>query len=266
MCQILERELEKLGTVLIVDDEDDFLEILSRAVTSFSSVRTANSIRGATEMIALQKFDLLVVDIHLVDGLGFDIVELVGKYENWAPSIIFITGMETDQVRQRCWVSGAEDFISKPFILSEFSAKIRNKLENIAALRSEYRSALVESKDKFDFGLIGIDRKNRGPKEVEFLEALVEQLILGMSDLDLNLDKVAQNMCLSRRSFQRQLHAITETTFPKILANFRIHAADKLVKKDYTVKEISLLCGFRSASYLSVSYKKTFGVSPTKNR
>ncbi|MGH1576483.1 helix-turn-helix domain-containing protein [Planktotalea sp.] len=255
-----------VGSVLIVDDHEDFRMILSAALSDFCLVQTAPSVKTALEMLTKYRFDLLILDISLTDGEGFDIAKSVNAQAGYAPSIVFMTGYSEKNAREMSWKHMAEDFVTKPFNIHDFSNKIRNKLKNIQVLRERYKSVHEVEEGTFSLSLIGCDAEGKKAKELQFLDDLIRQFSIGCSDTELGVDAVAKEMGLSRRCFQRYLANATGESFSTLLRRFRTRSAEVLLNQDYSVKEVSLMCGFSSASYFSTSFKREFGHSPREHR
>ncbi len=110
---------------IAIEDEP---EVLEGIVAALESVRLRTcATRQATPAFALlsaQKFDLIMLDVGLPDMNG---IELCGKIRGMAQHrktpIVFLTGMTTVEHRAQSTLHGGNDFIAKPFHLSELSMK-----------------------------------------------------------------------------------------------------------------------------------------------
>lgn len=91
--------------------------------------------------------------------------------------------------------------------------------------------------------------------------ALVEA---NMSDSQLNVEKMAAEMHMSRTSLHRKLKSITGFAPSEFIRNIRLRKASKLIlSKADTVSQIAQLVGFDDYSHFSKAFKKHFGVSPS---
>lgn len=87
-----------------------------------NSVRT---VRGAMECLRESgTYDLLLLDVTLPDGTGFDVCETVRAAGSQIP-IIFLTASDEEVNVIRGLDSGADDYITKPFKLGELCSRIR---------------------------------------------------------------------------------------------------------------------------------------------
>jgi two-component system KDP operon response regulator KdpE len=110
--------------VLVVDDEASERTPLRRALEAEDHVVTeaATGIDALCAAVA-EDVDVALVDIGLPDMSGH---ELLGRLRTIVPDahLIVISGSSTEEQRLRCFASGADDFLAKPFSLAEVSARI----------------------------------------------------------------------------------------------------------------------------------------------
>ena len=112
--------------ILLLEDDASLIDGLEYALGKngfeINSVRT---VRGA--MACLREsgtYDLLLLDVTLPDGTGFDVCETVRAAGSQIP-IIFLTASDEEVNVIRGLDSGADDYITKPFKLGELCSRIR---------------------------------------------------------------------------------------------------------------------------------------------
>ncbi|HOW50613.1 MAG TPA: response regulator [bacterium] len=103
------------GTILIVDDSPDTLELIRRNLElARYAVLTASSVNEAKGLLEHQKFDLCITDYHMPFASGIDLIRFVrGTYPGTA--IIMITGYASVEGAVEAIKAGAEEYLSKPF-------------------------------------------------------------------------------------------------------------------------------------------------------
>ncbi|MBE6956234.1 MAG: helix-turn-helix domain-containing protein [Ruminococcaceae bacterium] len=83
----------------------------------------------------------------------------------------------------------------------------------------------------------------------------------------LSIAALADSVCLSERHFRRQFEALYQQTPKDYLRRLRLNAAAELLrKKELSVTEIALACGFSDCNYFSRVFRQTVGISPTQYR
>ena len=110
--------------ILVVEDDTLLNKTLCYNLTLAGyMVDAAVSAISAKRLFEKQEYDLIVLDINLPDGNGFDLCrDIKVRYENVA--IIFLTAndMESDMIKG--FELGADDYVTKPFPISVFQRKV----------------------------------------------------------------------------------------------------------------------------------------------
>lgn len=124
----MEKSLAKDITILFVDDEADFRNILA-----FSFGRkgyktlTASSGKEAFEIIKSQQVNVVVSDIRMPQGGGIELLDQTKEYHPETPIILLVTGF-ADITTEEAHHKGAEALFSKPFDISTLEETIERLL------------------------------------------------------------------------------------------------------------------------------------------
>ena len=124
--------------ILLVEDHDDTRGILVRLMTRWGhSVTTAGSVTHASDVIASGDFDLLLSDLGLPDGTGYDVIAALREKSD-APAVAMSGyGMEAD--RERTHDAGFAEHIVKP-VAAEQLRDLLDRLSTRAASLTTPRS------------------------------------------------------------------------------------------------------------------------------
>ncbi len=163
-------------SALIVDDEAAIRRFLRSALVAEGfAVSEAGSLGEAKRVLADQRFDLAVLDLGLPDGNGVDLIEPLQAAGG--PAIIVLSALDDEPRKVAALDSGADDFVSKPFGVAEFMARVR------AALR--HRVQMQGAPAVFDDGRLMVDLSRRivrvngvDPRLTPREFALLHQLVL----------------------------------------------------------------------------------------
>lgn len=154
--------------ILVVEDNDMIIKglkyTLEQANFDYEFAKNANEVE---EKIYNNKYDLIILDISLPDGNGFDICKNIKSDFNDLP-IIFLTALDDENDIVKGFNLGAEDYITKPFRNKVLISRINNVLKRYNKNQKE-----VISKD------IKIDLENDRVYKIEKTECTndSEQLI-----------------------------------------------------------------------------------------
>ena len=116
---------DNMKHILIVEDDNLLnktltynLELDGYTITSVLNARTA------AESLKTNIFDLVLLDINLPDGNGYDLCRLI-KPEHPDTVVIFLTANDQESDQIRGYEAGAVDYITKPFSISALQRKIK---------------------------------------------------------------------------------------------------------------------------------------------
>jgi DNA-binding response OmpR family regulator len=122
------------NTILMVEDNEDIIN-MNRQILSGTGgyeVHTATLLSEAREKLTMISPDIILLDINLPDGNGFDFCkEIRPKTEAY---IIFVTGNSTDADRLRGVDSGGDAYLTKPYnmfsLLENIETGIKKAMES----------------------------------------------------------------------------------------------------------------------------------------
>ena len=188
--------------ILIVEDELD----LQQSITSFlqkeaNICETASNFMEGSYKASLYNYDIILLDINLVNGSGIDILKMLKK-ENKSAGVIIISANNSLDDKLKGLDLGADDYLTKPFHLAELNSRIkavlrRNQFDgsdmlvfNEIVMNTSSRSVKISGKaisltrKEFDLLLFFMTNKER----VLSKEIIAEHLWGDHSDLMDNFD------------------------------------------------------------------------------
>lgn len=113
--------------ILIVEDEIYHQEIVEYILGSLYQLFFAETGKKAIDYLSKKSFDLILLDIHLPDMEGFDIVNYMTEKKIECP-FMFLTASSEMEDKIKGLELGADDFILKPFDKDELILRIKQKL------------------------------------------------------------------------------------------------------------------------------------------
>jgi two-component system catabolic regulation response regulator CreB len=139
-----------VAKILVVEDEPAIAESIA-----YSLRRDGFSVTVAATLAAAERevdgCDLVILDLMLPDGSGFDLISLARKSPRGS-SIIVLSSRDSEADRVAALETGADDYVTKPFSTREIVARVRAVLRRAAAT-SERSSAAGQVAGPFPFVL-----------------------------------------------------------------------------------------------------------------
>ena len=161
--------------ILIVEDNEIIIKGLKYLLEQEQfEVQVCLNAQEAMNIIGKQEFDLIVLDIALPDGNGFELCEYIKQYTDIP--IIFLTAKDEEQDVVKGLDMGAEDYIIKPFRNKELISRINNVLRRFNKENNKIEYANIE---------INLDQKAVyvNGKNVEFTKLEYKILLLLLSNV-----------------------------------------------------------------------------------
>lgn len=190
--------------ILLIEDEHDLAQSIMEYLSKQDYLcEHAANYRNAVERITLYDYDCILLDLMLPDGDGLTVLEALKKVNKQA-GVIIISAKDSLEDKIKGIYIGADDYLPKPFHLSELGARIyalirrtqyssnniivSNNLQIDLLSKTVFTDGkeIIFTKKEFQLLLFLIGNKNR----VVSKNALAEHLSGDMADMLDNLDFV----------------------------------------------------------------------------
>lgn len=159
-----------MARLLLLEDDQSLIDGMVYALTKEGfALDVAMTVREARAQLAVQAYDLLLLDQTLPDGSGLALCEEVRAGGSAVP-IIFLTAMDEEIQVIRALDAGGDDYITKPFKLGELCSRIRAQLRRSGMLRQQEQEPGAEGTVRIEGG--------RAYREEEPLELTATELRL----------------------------------------------------------------------------------------
>ena len=178
--------------ILVVEDDSFLNKMVTYNLTADGyDVISVLNVKTATQALNSREFDLVLLDINLPDGNGFELCKLI-KPQHPDTIVIFLTANDQESDQIRGYEVGAIDYITKPFVIGALQRKIKAMfamLEHHKPAKEIYddgrlfldfseQAATLNGKSlslsPMEFKMLNLFRKN--PKQVLTRQQLLEKL------------------------------------------------------------------------------------------
>lgn len=118
-----------MQNVLLVEDQLDYQLTVKQVLAGSYNLQIAENLRDGVKALQDKNFDLILLDVTLPDGSGFDFMQQVkNNPRTRSIPVIFLTARTEVEDRVAGLNMGADDYIVKPFEPQEFKARVASKL------------------------------------------------------------------------------------------------------------------------------------------
>ena len=163
---------------LVVEDDRQIRSFirLSLKTQGYTCVEASNG-KEALNLIALEQPDVVILDLGLPDMDGIDIIRKVRSFSNLP--IIVVSARDQDKEKVSALDAGADDYLTKPFSITELLARLRVILrhsqgENNIRLPQVYRIGGLELDLQKHLVLLDGEEVHFTPMEFDILALLVK--------------------------------------------------------------------------------------------
>lgn len=112
--------------ILVVEDEPEMLESIERALKQENAVvETASNLSDALDKALIYEYDCILLDINLPDGSGLKLLQEL-KNQGKSDGVLILSARNSLDDKLEGLNLGADDYLTKPFHLSELIARIRS--------------------------------------------------------------------------------------------------------------------------------------------
>ena len=241
-------------TLLIVEDTKDMREFLVKNLGTAYHIYTASNGNEALSCLEHTAVDLIISDILMPEMNGFELLKAI-RSDNMLCHIPFILLSAIDNIDTKIegLDNGADAYIEKPFSLNHIKATINNLLENRHMLYKRFNSAPNMQYEEI----------SNNKADMKWLETVNEIIINNFTNENFSIEKMAEDMDISRSNLQRKLKGLTGMPPNDYIRLIRLKTAGELLRKgEYRINEVCYIVGFNNPSYFARCFRKQFGILP----
>ncbi len=245
---------KNLPLLLIVEDNEELLEFLRALFIGQYNVITAVNGKDGLLIASKELPDVVISDVMMpeVDGFGF-LKALKEDIRTSHIGVILLTAKSNDKSRIEGFMSGADQYLEKPFFPTELKLRLRNLLKTQERIRQNFKLHFAEE---------NIPIPETGPAS-SFVKKLFDLVENHLDSSQLNPEMLAAEMAVSVRTLTRKLSTLTGLAPAGFIRDYRLKKAAELLKSGKAVAEVAYSTGFENPSYFATAFKAHFHCTPT---
>lgn len=242
--------------ILLIDDNEEILDFLERILKNKYDILRAENGNDALQILNKEAIQLIISDIMMPIMDGFEFCKTVKSSLEYSHiPIILLTAKNGIQSKIEGLELGADAYIEKPFSKEHLQAQIASLLNNRTIIREYFASS----------PLVHIKSIAHTKADEVFLETLHETINKNIEDTELDVEKLAQIMNMSRVTLYRKIKAISVLTPIELINITRLkRGAELLAEGSHRIFEVSYMVGFSSQSNFARNFQKQFNVTPSE--
>lgn len=244
--------------VLIIDDNNGMRAYLRSILQDKYNVSEATNGEQGLEKARREVPKLVVCDVMMpvMDGLEFTKRLKEDTATSHIP-VVLLTARSLSEQRKEGYDTGADSYITKPFSGQVLLSRIENLLRSRIMLRSVFAGDKQETEEE--------EKLNEADKT--FVGRLRTAIQDNLGDSDFSVERLGEEIGLSRVQLYRKVKALTGQTPVELLRKARLTKARQLLEKtEKSVSEIAYEVGFTSPSYFNKCFKDEFDINPSSLR
>lgn len=243
-------------TILVVEDDYDIKSyIKSEFSDQYKIIEASDGIEGWS-MAQKQQPELIISDIIMprMDG-----IELCKKIKTNILTchipVILLTARTSIENRIEGLETGADSYIPKPFHPQHLRIRIEKLIELRQNLMAKFsKSISFEAKE---MTITSADER--------FLQKAMDLVKANISNPNLNIEEMGNELGISRVHLYRKLKALTNQNPSEFVRIIRLKQAAYLLKQNkLNISEVAYAVGFNSHQYFTNCFQNYFGMSPTE--
>lgn len=251
-------EADGLPQLLLVEDNSELRYFLKNQLSGLYRVETA-----ANGEEGLQKATALLPDVVLSDVMMpiMNGIKMLDKLKNNPATshipVVLLSAKFSIESQIEGLKYGADYYIAKPF-QNEF---LIASLKNLVIQRKRLFESLLKDKKVMNVNPTPIAITSH---DELFLQKVIEIVEEKMSDMEFNIEVVAESMNMSRSPFYKKLKSLTGLSPIEFVREIRLkRSLQYLNAGEHNISLIAFEVGFNSAKYFSTCFKQRFGQTPS---
>lgn len=248
----------KNSKILLVDDDIEICRYIKTELSDWYRFVICNNGKEALKQLLTDDFDLVVSDVVMPEMDGITLLRNIKGNANISHvPVIMLTSKSEISDRLEGIKLGADAYLAKPFSLEELHLTIDNLIDNVRRLKGKFSGALKQDDKVEKIEVKGYDE--------ELMERIMKVVNENLSDSDFNVEKMCDEVGVSRTQLHRKLKEMTGVPTSEFLRNIRLNEAARLIReRKINITQVSYMVGFANNSHFSTAFKKYFGMSPSE--
>ena len=251
-------------TILIVEDDTDLRQFIKSIIETDYIIYEAVDGQDGWEKAQKNCPDFIVSDIMMPRMDGVELLQKLkmDRITSHIP-VILLTAKTTIESKLEGLAYGADDYITKPFSVPYFQARIANLIQQRKLLQEHFTRG-ISPQFNMDYQPVPLIISSQDDAFMTKVMKLIEE---NMENTEFSVEELCQNTLMSRSVFFKKMKSLTGLAPLEFVRDIKLkRAAQILISGQYMVKEVSYMVGISDTKYFAKCFKTKFGLTPMEYR
>ena len=242
--------------ILVVEDNDELRQFVISELAGAYRVLSAGDGEEGWRLAQEELPDIVISDLMMPRMDGYELTERIKNHPVTNHiAVILLTAKTAQDTKLAGLKKGADEYLTKPFKIEEIQLRLRNLLDHQQKLRQQYSKQLANLDTPISAEIV------HDPFLQDFYKLIDENL----SNTLLNVDWLADQLSMSRKTLQRKISSLTHLEVPSdLIRHYRLRKATELLLAGKNVTETAELVGFKATTHFTKSFKDFYHQTPTQ--
>ncbi|OBQ56680.1 response regulator [Tamlana sp. s12] len=242
--------------ILIVEDNDELRDVLVKTLGVYFQIFEASNGKEGLEMASQIFPDIILTDLIMPEMDGMQMAKQLKDDINLNHIPVFmLTVLQNSAQKLESIENGISEYIEKPIEIKFLLAKMVNTLKWQKKLRDKF----IQNNDADNASLF------RNKNDQDFLENLEDTIIKNIENESFSVHDLSASFNMSRTSLYMKLKNLVDLSPQDFIIHTKLkHAKKLLIENTSSIKEVAYRSGFSNPKYFSTSFKKFYGLTPSK--
>ena len=244
--------------VLIVDDDLEIGHYITSELKQYYKFGVCLNGKDAIKELLTNDYDAVVSDVMMPEMDGFTLLRMIKTNFNLSHlPVVMLTSKADVANRLEGLERGADAYLAKPFVLEELHKVIENLIINRQRLKGKFSGAQQQA----DL----VEQPEVKGNDEQLMERIMKAINKNLSDSDFNVEKLTQEVCISRAQLHRKMKEMTGISTSEFIRNIRLEQAARLLKEQkINVTQVAYTVGFSNLAHFSTIFRRHFGIAPSE--
>jgi signal transduction histidine kinase/DNA-binding response OmpR family regulator len=242
--------------ILIVDDNQDFIDFLSASLSTHYKVLKAMNGLEALEILNAENIDIVISDVMMPKMDGLELCNVIKSNILYSHiPVILLTAKASEEYQMEGLNTGADEYIVKPFNMEILKLRINKLIKN-----NIERQRLFDQQVNIEPNKITITSL-----DTLFIEKAIHIVEENFGNVNFSVDELAENLSISRGYLYKKLTKITGKTPIEFIRIMRIKRAQQLLQESQmSISEIAYMLGYNSPKIFTKHFKEGYKMTPSE--